>query len=443
LYFAGENMTIIIAGAGRVGFRLARTLSTKHNVIIMDQNEEALKRLNESIDALTLYANVEDPKSYESLAGKKYDLFIAVTDSDEINLVCSLIANEKIEVNKTVIRLKNQFFAKSSIASKIGITDAVFPLAMVAHSLQSLSLYPGASSVKCFKNLPFKLISVKASFEGEDSIPVENLSSEALHIVGVDRQKTFFIPTQRDQIRTGDTVYCFGDPETIQSKTASLHVKPPKSVKTAVIFGASDLGVTLAQALIDQGVAIKLIEKDVVLCNQAANQLQHHATVINSKYGDFHLFEEEGLLGADMLVAATPNDNENIVKCIEAKSMGIGRVIAINNDIEHYRLMHTLGIVALRGPKMNAFYAIMEIINSNINVDERLFCGGSAICFTRHFQSATKPSLLNNAKTLSFCIQDGHICSSGESLDKSQPFSIVAFTDRQNEESVRTWINAS
>jgi trk system potassium uptake protein TrkA len=434
-------MTIIIAGAGRVGFRLARTLSNKHNVIIMDQNEEALKRLNESIDALTLFANVEDPKSYESLTGKKYDLFIAVTDSDEINLVCSLIANEKIEASRTIIRLKNQFFAKSSIASKIGITDAVFPLSMVAYSLQSLVLHPGASNVKCFKGLPFKLISIKATFEGEDGIPVENLSSEALHVVGIDRQKSFFIPTQRDQIRTGDTVYCFGEPETIQAKTTSLHVKAPRSVKTAVIFGASDLGITLAQALVDQDITVKLIEKDVNLCNQAANLLQHDVTVINSKYGDFRLFEEEGLLSVDMLIAATPNDNENIVKCIEAKSMGINRVIAINNDIEHYKLMHTLGLIALRGPKMNAFYAIMEIINSNVNVDERLFCGGSAICFMRHFQSATQPKLLNNAKTLSFCIQDGRICTSGQSLNENQPFSIVTFTDRQSEDSVRSWIN--
>ena len=435
-------MTIIVAGAGRVGFRLARTLSAKHNVIIMDQNEEALKRLNESIDALTIYANVEDPKGYEALVGKKYDLFIAVTDSDEINLVCSLIANEKIDVDRTVIRLKNQFFAKSSIATKIGITDAVFPLAMVAHSLQSLVLYPGVNNVKCFKGLPFKLISIKMTFESEDGIPVENLSGESLHVVGIDRHKTFFIPTQRDQIRTGDTVYFFGNPEVIQAKTLCLHVKPPKSVKTAVIFGASDLGVTLAQALVDQGIAIKLIEKDVNLCNKAANQLQHDATVINSKYGDYRLFEEEGLLSVDMLIAATSNDNENIVKCIEAKSMGIGRVIAINNDIEHYRLMHTLGLIALRGPKMNAFYAIMEIINSNANVDERLFCGGSAICFVRHFQNTTSLNLLNCSKTLSFCIQNGHICTSGQSLDEKNPFSIVAFTDRNSEDRVRSWINA-
>ena len=86
-------MNIIIAGAGRVGFRLARTLSPKHDVIIIDQNEEALRRLNESIDALTLYANVEDPKSYESLKGKTYDYFIAVTDSDEINL-CLLYTSD-------------------------------------------------------------------------------------------------------------------------------------------------------------------------------------------------------------------------------------------------------------------------------------------------------------------------------------------------------------
>ena len=90
-------MDIIIAGAGRVGFRLAKSLSEKHNVIIMDKNENALGKIQESVDVLTIPGDVEDPKSYESLSNRTIDIFIAVTDADEINLISSIRNNTLVK----------------------------------------------------------------------------------------------------------------------------------------------------------------------------------------------------------------------------------------------------------------------------------------------------------------------------------------------------------
>jgi len=434
-------MNIIIAGAGRVGFRLARTLSPKHDVIIIDQNEEALRRLNESIDALTLYANAEDPKSYESLKGKTYDYFIAVTDSDEINLVCSLIADEKIFVKRKIIRLKNKFFAKSSIASKIGITDAVFPFSMVAESVKSIALTPCANNVKCFKHFPQQLISIRAKTAVTTPTPIASLTSETLKVVGVDRGGDFFIPSPEELLCQNDIIFCFGNPASILALGQQLQQETPRKNRCGVIFGASILGVEIAKALVESGITVKLIEKDLALCTQASGLLQENATVINSKYGDYRLYQEEGLASADILIAATTNDNENIVKCIEAKELGIKRVIAINNDIEHYRLMHSLGIIALRGPKMNAFYGIMEIFNSNATVEERYFCGGSGLVFMRHFENL--PSSLRSTPSEAFIlfIQQHRIVSSMQNLIREESFTLLAFAKRINEEGVQSWIN--
>jgi len=435
-------MTIIIAGAGRVGFRLARTLSQKHDVIIMDQNEEALARLNESIDALALYANVEDPKSYEPLKGKTYDFFIAVTDSDEINLVCSLIADEKIFVKRKIIRLKNQFFAKSSIASKIGITDAVFPFSMVAESIKSIALNPFANNVKCFKHFSQKLISIRVEQNNSTPSPIATFISDKLHITGIDRNGDFFIPNAQESLQPNDVVFCFGTPEAIQALGEKLQNTLPQKNKCGVIFGANTLGIEIAKALIESGMMVKLIEKDLELCAQASHLLQTNTTVINSKYGDYRLYQEEGLANADILIAATANDNENIVKCIEAKELGIRRVIAVNNDIEHYRLMHSLGIIALRGPKMNAFYAILEIINSNAMVEERHFCGGSALSFVRRFEKVPFSLSKNpHPEALILYMQNNCLSTDLQTLDQESSFVLLVFAKRTHEEGVRTWIN--
>lgn len=93
-------MDILIAGAGQVGFRLAKALSLKNNVILMDQNQYAIERIQENVDVLTVVGNVEDPKSYELLENKKIDVFIAVTNSDETNLIASLIVAEKIDIKQ-------------------------------------------------------------------------------------------------------------------------------------------------------------------------------------------------------------------------------------------------------------------------------------------------------------------------------------------------------
>jgi len=100
-------MDIMIAGAGTVGYSLARSLSFRHSVVVIDKDQEKLDRLEDEIDILTIKGDAEDPKTYRALLYEKVDLFIAVTDSDEANLLSTLIVEDVVEVKRKIVRLKN------------------------------------------------------------------------------------------------------------------------------------------------------------------------------------------------------------------------------------------------------------------------------------------------------------------------------------------------
>ncbi|MEY3001852.1 MAG: hypothetical protein RLZZ428_227, partial [Pseudomonadota bacterium] len=202
-------------------------------------------------------------------------------------------------------------------------------------------------------------------------------------IIGIERNKHFFVPDKEIEIQKDDLVYFFGKSEPILHLSDMLETLEFKSIERCVIFGAGDVGVSIAQSLKANNRQIKVIDKDIELCKRADEALQGTALTINSKYGTEELFEEEGLAHADMMIAATDNDEYNIIKCLEAREHGIEKVVAIINELEYYNLMHALGIVVVRGPKMNAYNEIMERIYSSNIVMERKFCGGKANIYLR------------------------------------------------------------
>lgn len=112
-------MNILIAGAGRVGFRLAKALSRRHTVTLIDNNAEAIERIQENIDVLAIAGDVEDPKCYKAIEDKSFDIFIAVTNEDEANLISTIIMSEKIEVKRKIIRLKKSFLPRVQLYQKL------------------------------------------------------------------------------------------------------------------------------------------------------------------------------------------------------------------------------------------------------------------------------------------------------------------------------------
>ncbi len=380
-------MNIIIAGAGKVGFNLAKTLSIGHNVTIIDKNPDALYRIQESLDILPLKGDLEESKTYDYFKETPIDLFIAVTNEDNVNLISTMIADSVLHIERTFVRLQKHFKDVFIIKEKLGVDEIIFPLRLASKGVASLLHYPKANNIKLFKYTKHKLVSVRAS---QDFAPTQ-IERDNLLIVGIEREKEFFVPQTDEMIEPDDLVYLFGLEEEARAVCNLLERSVTvEEIKRCVIFGGGELAISIAKALLEMGCEIKLIEKEIEACERADIELGGKATVINAKYNSHDIFEEENLSAADMFIAASGNDEFNIIKCLEAKEQGIGKIVAINNDMEYYNLMHSLGIVVVRGPKISAYNKILEEISSTGVVVQKWFCGSKATVFMRKIFPGSK-----------------------------------------------------
>jgi len=438
-------VNIIIAGAGRVGYRLASTLSHRHNVTIIDQRAAALQQLQESIDVFTIAGNIENPDTYLPLKNRRFDIFIAVTDSDEANILSTLIAGDFIDADTKIIRLKNPYFADSTIAGKLGISSAVFPFSSAARSISALLDYPQANNVKSFIYSPFQMVSVYVESAPETGIPVAEFIHETCVVVGLERAKHFTLPDAESVLYRGDLVYFFGDPDTIRAYCARLNPAVPDRISRVAIFDAGLLGLEIAKALIPRGIKLKIIDKHLEKCERASELLQEHASVINSHYIEHTLFDNEHAGRADMAIFTSEEDEENIIRCLEAKEHGIPRTVAINNDIERYGLMHSLGIIPMRGPKSSAYYAILEAIGSSSIISERHYCGGRGIIYSRKIfsDSPMLEKMLpppDPKRCRSFLLRDNLLLPWVAKLQLHEEDVLFVFLDAENEEAMKRWI---
>lgn len=311
------------------------------------------------------------------------DLFIAVTDSDEANLLSTLIVDDALTIQKKIIRLKNDYFAQSHVLSKLGVDNVVFPDSATAQKVKALFDFPKANNVKTFLQCNFKLISIKVQYDDATQYRAIDFMRENVVIVGIERAKSFFIPAESERLEQEDLLYLFGDEARIAEIADTLNTQMPSTIKRVMIFGANALAQKIAKELLAYKLDIKMVDKNILHCKTASELLQDRVTVFNTAFEDHHLFDEEGLKNADILIATGENDEENIVKCIEAKEYGIKKVLAVNNDKAYYQLMHQLGLVVVRGSRTEAYYAILENIASNSIINKRHFCGGRAVLFMR------------------------------------------------------------
>jgi len=380
-------MKIIIAGAGRVGFELARALSGEHHVTVIDQNAEALERLQELIDIFPMHGNIENPLTYAALLDTHVDIFIAVSDSDEANLISTLLIDDHIRVEKKIIRLRNSYFAESQTLSSFGNLERVFPFQLAAEKFRALLKHPEANNVKNFSNARSQLISIKVDNPKYEEKQLAQFENERIKIVGIERDKQFFIPGKEELIGHGDLLYFLGDGTVLEHLYGELDLHMPHGIKNAVIFGAKTLGVEIAKVLIDEGINVKLVEKDISHCKHASEILQEKALIVNSSYDEGILYEEENLVSADMVIMAGSQDESNIIRALQSQEYHIPKVVAINNDPKYYALMHELGIIVARGPRISTYYAILESLSAQGTIETKYFCGGKGILLHRKIRS--------------------------------------------------------
>ena len=330
-------MQIIVVGCGKMGASLAVQLVQEgHRVTIVDRSEAVIEQISNTQDVIGYVGNGAVFSVLESAGAAEADLMLALTESDELNLLSCLIAH-KIGAKHTIARVRNPEYAAHMyrISEDLGLSMTVNPDRQAAEEIARILRFPAAMHVELFANGRVELVASKLPEQSVLSgIPLfelpQKLGSKVL-ICAVERNGTYTIPGGSFVLQGGDTLYLTGAPREVAKtlRKAGVLANPVRSV---IIGGGGRISYYLAQELCKSNLSVKIIEHSKERAREMA-ELLPDAVILNGDVTDHELLQEEGIEGTDAFVALTGLDEGNILSALYAKRRKVSKVIAkVNND---------------------------------------------------------------------------------------------------------------
>ncbi|HHW47659.1 MAG TPA: Trk system potassium transporter TrkA [Clostridiaceae bacterium] len=375
-------MKTMIIGAGKLGYKLASALSTGDNqVTVVDSDSEVLEKVSEHLDVMVVKANGVQIDMLKELDIKSYNLVIAVTDSDETNMIiCSLA--KKLGCDKTIARVRNPEYArqKNFIAQAMGIDYIVNPeLAtakeIIRYLLKSYSFYSGDFADGRILMVDF-IADCLPGFVGKKIHELEDIND--LLIVAISRNGEVIIPSGSSSILEKDIVYVIGKRENIEQLAKRCKSSlPTSSIRKVMILGGGKLGYYLAEKLSDQNIFVKIIEQKKERCEYLSEKL-NGVLVICGDGTDPSLLDDEDISNMDAFISVTGFDEENLLMTLIAKQAGVKKVIAKISKPSYEKIIERLGVDIAISPIDITASDILKYIRGGRAVSVSLLLGGQA-----------------------------------------------------------------
>ena len=368
-------MNIIVCGAGRVGFSIAKQLSAQsHSVTMIDQSSEDIQKITDSIDVKAIVGKATFPSVLEKAGAKKTDMIIAVTKSDEVNMIICQIAHSIFSVTKKIARIRSYDYLDpkyGKLYSKIELpVDVIIsPELEVAKSLQRKLEAPGA-----LDNVPFAKDKIKMlEIAIDEKCPLVNIQLNKLtkafpdleaNILGVIRDEKFLILSKTDQMKLNDKAYVVINSSQL-NRTLAAFGHEEKIAKKILIVGGGNIGLNLAKNLEKslEDPRIKIIEKNKERAEQIASELEN-SIVINGDGLDEEVLKEANIEEIETVLALTNDDENNVMLCVlSEKSSPNKRTIALVNKSNYSLLQSSLKIDDLVDPRMMTVSNILKHVH--------------------------------------------------------------------------------
>lgn len=376
-------MNIIIAGDGEVGFYLAKSLNElNHNITVVDPNLELLKRLESDSDLLTIVGSSTSPQVLEAANVSDCDLFLAVLHDESINLMSCVLA-KKLKAKKTVARITNAELLSpkhKDMFRDLGVDEMVCPERIAAKEITNLLNNTVATEFFDFSGglLTMYLIRLEA-----DSPVINHSMQEVLQtystlhvrIVALLRNGMTVIPHNDTVFQQGDLAYLISKPNQLEP-IKRLSGKKEVAVKKAMIVGAGRIGRYAASTLEDR-MNITLFEESRPRCEDAAALLRN-TLIINGDATDIELLKEEGLQNTDAFIAVTDSSETNVLTCLHAKRLGVGRTIALVENTGFISISQDIGIDTIINKKLITASYISRFIVRGDAVSSKWLSGTNA-----------------------------------------------------------------
>ena len=396
-------MKILIVGAGQVGYFLCERLSLEgHEVTLIDRDGGNLSRAQDRLNVLGIQGNGAGAETLEQAGIKAADIFIAVTDLDEVNILACLLARE-YAVTTRIARVKSiEYTGQGAILSKekLGINLLINPDDAVAEEIVKIACRSGAFDVAEFVEGQIQFLGYRI---GADS-PLVDLTLRELGeirgiyrfvVTAISRGESTIIPRGDDVIQAGDSIFVVAHQNDLPAIQYLLRLEegPKRRAHRAFVLGGGRIGLRIASQLEQLRFDVRLVERDEKRCEALSAKLRH-SMVIHTEGTDIRTLVDEGIEDADVFIAVTESDESNILCSLLARQHGVRRTLCLINSPELLGLAPTLGIDACISPRLAAAGAILKYVRrgdvislatiegSNAEVLELQVQAGSAILDT-------------------------------------------------------------
>ncbi len=352
-------MNIVIAGDGEVGMHLAEALvRSNHNITIVDPHEELLKMMESHSDLMTITGDSTSTAVLQRANVKRADLVIAVLHDEHINLLTGIIA-KKLGAKKVIARVNTMENLSPDVwrmYQDLGIDGLLSPEDIAAQEIISLLKKNASSETYDFAGGNLQLFMVKLESEAEIlGKTVNEVMDQYEHIefrvAAIHRRQSTFVPQGEEMFQVGDMVYVVTKPHAIKD-IIRLSGKKQINVHNVMIVGGGRVGRITAKRL-ENELNIKVLEMDKERCMDLTNYLSE-ALVVNADARNLDLLEDEGIKDMDAFIAVTDNTETNILTCLQAKSFGVKKTIALVENIDYIDISQNIGIDSIINKKLIA-----------------------------------------------------------------------------------------
>jgi trk system potassium uptake protein TrkA len=365
----GIFLKILIVGAGEVGFHIASHLALENkDVVVLDINPDAIRRVSDNLDVQVVLGSGSSPVVLEEAGIQGAEIILAVTNSDEINLVACLVADIISPSTKKLARIRNADFDNyhENLREAAPHIDTIInPDTEVVKTIYRMMSVPGAVDIGEFADGRLKFVGVNleddSQLAGARLADLPAIVGEARPLIAaVVREDELIIPRGNDRLNSGDLVYFISEEHKLLD-TLSLFNKYDQPMKRVLIIGGGRIGFRMAKLLEEHSISCKIIERNPDRCTYLAERL-NKTIVLCGDGSDQGLLSEENIQDMDLVITLTQDEETNILASLLTKRMGALKAITRISKFSYFPLTNAIGIEQVVSPRLSAINSILQHI---------------------------------------------------------------------------------
>lgn len=363
-------MRVLIAGGGQVAALLAgRLIRESNDLVIVDNNPERCAQLESQLDARIVQGSAAHVGTLRAAGVAEADLVIAVTDSDEVNLLTSVIAHVESPRSVKVARLRTHDvdnWREIMARSGVRIDLLIHPETDIADRVMRVVRVPGVSDIREFAGGAVSLFGMNVMpgswLIGKSLEEIARAGAPANSLIAmIFRGQQVIIPRGADVVQDGDHLYVLTSAENLTANLEFLGIETSGRLRRVFIVGGKQVSVRIATQLEAQGVSVKLFERDASRSEKIAGLLRR-TVVVNADGTDQRVLEEAGLAEADAFLAMTNDDEDNVIASLLARRVGVRKVVALINRLNYLPMVQLLGVNTTVSPRVAAVDRILQFV---------------------------------------------------------------------------------